>query len=143
MNQKKTGQVAGLIYLLCYLAAMLMPRKLPANQIPSSQSNFFKRVFQLALYYSGPFEPVANFLFLIPIFMILLAYLGRSRALLSLVICICCAATVETLQRFIPGRVSSWEDFALNVFGSVLALAFSIKFPEAARRIRREDATIR
>jgi len=78
-------------------------------------------LFHQILYYGGPLEPVANFFFFIPIFAILLVFLGKARALLGLVICISLAASAETLQHFIPGRVSSVRDFTLNASGAVVA----------------------
>ena len=100
---------------------MVMPRKLPSGHFPKDHPISLKRLFHQILYYGGPLEPVANFFFLIPIFAILLMFLGKARALLGLVICISLAASAETLQHFIPGRVSSVKDFTLNSSGAAVA----------------------
>ena len=100
---------------------MLMPRKLPSGHFPKNHPFSLKRLFHQIIYYGGPLEPVANFFLLIPIFAILLMFLGKARALLALVICISLAASAETLQHFIPGRVSSVRDFTLNSSGAIVA----------------------
>jgi glycopeptide antibiotics resistance protein len=100
---------------------MVMPRKLPYEQFSPLHSNFIKRAFHQILYYGGPLEPVANFFVLIPAFAILLTFLGRSRAVWGVAICIALSATAESLQQFIPGRVSSFRDFALNSAGAISA----------------------
>ena len=121
MNWRKIGQICAIFYLFLYLAAMVVPRKLPYEQFSSDQANFLKRAFHELLYYGGSLEPVANFFFLVPIFGILLVFIGRSRSLSALVICIALSATAESLQRLIPGRVSSVRDFVLNSAGAISA----------------------
>lgn len=121
MNWRKIGHICAIFYLFLYLAAMVMPRKLPYEQFSPLHSNFIKRAFHQILYYGGPLEPVANFFVLIPAFAILLTFLGRSRAVWGVAICIALSATAESLQQFIPGRVSSVRDFALNSAGAITA----------------------
>jgi len=121
VNWRKIGQVSAIFYIILYAAAMLTPRKLPSHHSTSANSNFFKRIIHEILYYSGALEPVVNFLFLIPIFAFLILFLGRSKAHLSLTICLALSATAEFLQQFIPGRVSSLQDLLLNCLGAVSA----------------------
>ena len=119
MNRRKIGQVSAILYIILYTAAMLTPRKLSSNHGTTTNPNFFKRIIHEILYYSGALEPVVNFLFLIPIFAFLILFLGRSKANLSLTICVALSAIAEFLQRFIPGRVSSLQDLLLNCLGAV------------------------
>ena len=121
MNWRKIGQICAISYLFLYLAAMVMPRKLPYEQFSSEHANFIKRAFHQILYYGGPLEPVANFFVLIPVFAITLTLLGKSRTVLALAICIALSAAAESLQQLIPGRVSSLRDFALNSGGAIAA----------------------
>jgi glycopeptide antibiotics resistance protein len=121
MNWRKVRQICTVSYLLLYIAAMVLPRKLPFSQVYSSHTNLIKRVFSELLYYGGPFEPVANFFLLMPIFVIILHFLGRSKAVYAMAICVGLSAAAELLQRFIPGRVGSLRDFALNCAGVVTA----------------------
>ena len=121
MNWRKIGQICAIFYLILYVAVMVMPRKLPYEQFSSAQSNFIKRAFHQLLYYGGSLEPVANFFFLVPIFAVLLVFLGKSKSISAVVICIALSATTESLQRLIPGRVSSLRDFALNSAGAISA----------------------
>jgi glycopeptide antibiotics resistance protein len=120
MNWRKIGRICAISYLFLYLAAMVMPRKIPSGHKHHHVFSI-KRLFHEILYYGGPLEPVANFLFLIPIFGILLVFLGKSRAFLAASTCIVISATAESLQHFIPGRVSSLGDFALNSGGAITA----------------------
>ena len=127
MNRRKIGQIFTISYLFLYVAAMVLPRKLPFNQVYSQHANLIKRVFSQLLYYGGPLEPVANFFFLMPIFAISFHLLGRGKAIYAVAICIGLSATAEILQRSIPGRVSSLRDFALNSAGAISAyLLYSI-----------------
>jgi glycopeptide antibiotics resistance protein len=121
VNWRKIGQVSAAFYLFIYVLAMVLPRKLPADGFDSAQVFFIKRLFHKTLYYSGPLEPIANVIFLIPVFLFLAWFLGPKRAPVALVICITLSATAELLQRAIPGRVSSLQDFALNSAGAAVA----------------------
>ena len=121
MNGKKIGQISAILYIIAYIAAMLAPKK---NQNHFQSSNSLMKILHEILYYSGPLEPVANFFFLIPIFLFLVFNFGRANAPMSLLICIALAATSEMLQIFIPGRVSSLQDFLLNSLGAVSAYLF-------------------
>ena len=113
-------KISAFLYPIVYAAAMILPRT-PYSEFSPIPSNFFGKAFHRALYYSGPLEPFANFFFLIPIFAILVAYLGQSRSVPALVICIALSASAEILQISIPGRVSSFKDFVLNSAGAVAA----------------------
>ena len=121
MNSRKIGQIGTIIYIILYAAAMLTPRKLSSHHDTLKNSHFFKRIIHEILYYGGALEPVANFLFLIPIFAFLILFLGRSKANFSLTICVALSAIAEFLQQFIPGRISSLQDLLLNCLGAVSA----------------------
>ena len=121
MNGKKIGQICAILYIFAYFAAMVAPRK---SQEHFNSSGFLMKFLHELLYYSGPLEPVANFFFLMPIFLFLVINFGRAKAPMSLLICIALAATSEMLQSFIPGRVSSLQDFLLNSLGAVSAYLF-------------------
>lgn len=121
MNWRKIGQVSAIIYTILFAAAMLTPRKLSSHESTLKNSHFFKRIIHEILYYGGALEPVANFLFLIPIFAFLILFLGGSKAHYWLAICVTLSAIIEILQRFIPGRVSSLQDLLVNCLGTVSA----------------------
>ena len=109
------------LYIILYAAAMFTPRKLSSHHDTLKNSHFFKRIIHEILYYGGALEPVANFLFLIPIFASLILFLGRSKANFSLTICVALSAIAEFLQQFILGRISSLQDLLLNCLGAVSA----------------------
>lgn len=122
MNRRKIGQIGAISYTILYAAAMLTPRKLSQHDEGTlKNSHFFKRIIHEILYYGGALEPVANFLFLIPIFAVLIWFLGGSKAHYWVAICVTLSAIIEILQRFIPGRVSSLQDLLLNCLGTVSA----------------------
>jgi glycopeptide antibiotics resistance protein len=122
MKRGKIEQIGAIFYMIVYMLAMLTPRRLPAHSNSLTHTSFLRRILHEILYYGGPLEPVVNFFLLIPIFIFLVFRLGRSKALLSLAICIALSAASELLQSVIPGRVSSLQDFALNSLGALSAL---------------------
>ncbi len=122
MKRGKIEQIGAIFYMIVYMLAMLTPRILPADSNSLTHTSFLRRILHEILYYGGPLEPVVNFFLLIPIFIFLVFRLGRSKALLSLAICIALSAASELLQSVIPGRVSSLQDFALNSVGALSAL---------------------
>ena len=121
MNGKKIAQISAILYVFAYFAAMVAPRK---TQEEFNSSGFLAKLLHGLLYYSGPLEPVANFFFLVPIFAFLVFKLGRSKSSIALFICIGLSATSEMLQIFIPGRVSSLQDFILNSLGAFTVFMF-------------------
>ena len=122
MNSRKIGQFGAVFYLVVYVLAMVLPRKLPDEGFDSAQVTVVKRIFHEALYYSEPLEPIANFLFLIPVFAFSAWVLGTPKSPnIALIACIALSATAEFLQQVIPGRISSLRDFALNSAGAILA----------------------
>ncbi len=126
MNRRNIGRVGAIFYLALYSLAILTPRRISISNGTTSHPHFFKRLLHGILYYGGPLEPVANFLLLVPIFL-LLPFLSRKiKPWLSLAICSGLAATSEILQIFIPGRFSSIKDFALNSLGALFAYLLHI-----------------
>jgi len=121
MNWRKIGQICAISYISLYMAAMIMPRKLPYDEFSSDHANFIKRAFHQILYYGGPLEPIANFLVLIPVYVILVRFLRKSKSEIGLGTCIALSVTAEFLQYFIPGRISSVRDFTLNSSGAISA----------------------
>jgi glycopeptide antibiotics resistance protein len=121
VNWRKIGQVSAIFYTILYAAAVLTPRKRSSHEGTLKNSHFFKRIIHEILYYGGALEPVANVLFLIPIFAFLILFLGGSKAHCWLAICVTLSAIIEILQRYIPGRVSSLQDLLLNCLGTVSA----------------------
>jgi glycopeptide antibiotics resistance protein len=119
MNRRRIGQVGAILSILLYATLMVIPRRLPKEDLDAT--NFIMQIFHQILYYGGSLEPFANFILLILVFASLICLLGRSNALAALPICFALSATVEFLQRFIPGRVSSLQDLILNCLGALFA----------------------
>ena len=139
MKRGKIEQIGAIFYMIVYMLAMLTPRILPADSNSLTHTSFLRRILHEILYYGGPLEPVVNFFLLIPIFIFLVFRLGRSKALLSLAICIALSAASELLQSVIPGRVSSLQDFALNSVGALSALLIYRIFSDKKVSILHED----
>ena len=121
MNWRKIGRISAIFYMIVYVVAMLTPRSSPADSNSLTHTSFLQKILHEILYYGGPLEPVANFFFLIPVFAFLVLYLGSSKAILAAIVCVALSATAEFLQRFIPGRVTSLQDFLLNSTGALVA----------------------
>lgn len=113
-------KIGSIFYITIYLLSMVIPRKIPKDQLEAN--NFLIRFLQEILYLSGTFEVIGNFLLLFPLFFILIYLLGNSKSILSVTICILLSAGAELLQSVIPGRVSSLRDFLLNSLGAISAL---------------------
>ena len=120
MNWKMAQKIGSIFYITIYLLSMVIPRKIPKDQLEAN--NFLIRFLQEILYLSGTFEVIGNFLLLFPLFFILIYLLGNSKSILSVTICILLSAGAELLQSVIPGRVSSLRDFLLNSLGAISAL---------------------
>ena len=121
MNRRRIGKIGAILYTAIYAAAMIVPRSQANEDQSSTHQGSITRFLHSILYYSGPLEPLANFLFLIPIFVFLIFLLGSSKSALALSICIALSLSAELLQRLIPGRVSSLQDFVLNCLGALTA----------------------
>jgi glycopeptide antibiotics resistance protein len=119
MNRRRIGQIGAILSILLYATAMVIPRRLPKEDLDTT--NFIMQIFQQILYYGGSLEPFANFILLILVFTSLIYLFGRLNALAVFTICLALSATVEFLQRFIPGRVSSLQDLVLNCLGALFA----------------------
>ena len=113
-------KIGSIFYITIYLLSMVIPRKIPKDQLEAY--NLLIRFLKEFLYLSGTFEVIGNFLLLFPLFFILIYLFGKSKSTLSLIICIVLSAGAELLQSVIPGRVSSLRDFLLNSFGAISAL---------------------
>jgi len=104
-----------------YSLAMVTPRRNSTGNGVTNHPQFFKRLLHEILYYGGSFEPAANFLLLIPMFLLLPNLSQKINRVVSLAICVGLAATSEVLQIFIPGRYSSIKDFVFNSLGTLFA----------------------
>jgi glycopeptide antibiotics resistance protein len=113
-------KIGSIFYITIYLLSMVIPRKIPKDQLEAD--NFLIRILQEILYLSGTLEVFGNFLLLFPLFFILVYLLGKSKSISSVTICILLSAGAELLQSVIPGRVSSLRDFLLNSLGAISAL---------------------
>jgi len=120
VNWKMAQKIGSIFYITIYLLSMVIPRKIPKDQLEAD--NFLTRFLQEILYLSGTLEVIGNFLLLFPLFFILVYLLGKSKSILSVTICILLSAGAEILQNAIPGRVSSLRDFLLNSLGAISAL---------------------
>ena len=135
VNWGKIRRFSAAIYFFVYGLGMVLPRTQQVGGSDFAEVFFIRRIFHMILYYGGPLEPIANFLLLIPAFFLLVAIAPRLRPVFVLWFCFFLSAAAEWLQSFIPGRVSSLRDFALNSAGS--ATAFYI-FKFSHRSIKAE-----
>ena len=136
MSRRRIGQIGAILSISLYATAMVMPRRSPIEDL--NTTDFFKQRFHQILYFNGSLEPVANFILLIPVFASLVYLLGKSKALVALPICLALSATGEFLQRFIPGRVSSFQDLMLNYLGALIAFLL-YKIPHKTKFLGGQD----
>ena len=123
-------KIGSIFYITIYLLSMVIPRKIPKDQLEAY--NLLIRFLKEFLYLSGTFEVIGNFLLLFPLFFILIYLFGKSKSTLSLIICMVLSAGAELLQSVIPGRVSSLRDFLLNSLGGISALVIFQLYPKKA-----------
>ena len=86
------------------------------------------------LYLSGPIETLGNILIFTLIFLAISQIAPRLKAFQLALICVSISLSVETVQIFIPGRVSSLMDVDCNFLGIALALLLLKKFPKLFTR---------
>ena len=122
MNWKLIQKLGSILYIAIYLLSMVVPRKVPKDQLATT--NFFKKILQEILYLSGTIEVVGNFFLLVPLFFIFIYLFGQRKSTVSVSLCILLSASAELIQRFIPGRVNSIRDFLLNSLGAIAAFIF-------------------
>ena len=114
------SQLVAFCYSIALLIALFMPRRYPENAV--TPTNFLGRFLHEILYYSGGFEPLGNFLLLVPVFLLVVS-VGRSHQLLTaLIVCTLISVLAEIGQSFIPGRVSSGQDLLLNIGGAFVTM---------------------
>ena len=89
------------------------------------------------LYYSGTLEPLGNFLLLIPIFLLVASLAKKYQLIIGLFTCVIISVMAEIGQSFIPGRVSSTQDLALNIGGvcATLLIILVLKLVNSEPRI--------
>ena len=120
VSLKKLGQLFAFCYSVALLVALFMPRKYPEDSL--QPSNFLARFLHRILYYSGAFEPLGNFLLLIPVFLLFVSVTRHNPLIISLIACAAISALAEIGQSFIPGRVSSSQDLSLNIGGAFVTM---------------------
>lgn len=87
-------------------------------------------------------EFVANIALFVPVGMFLLLLFGNRLWWLALAASFAMTTAIETVQRFIPGRVSDERDLVANGTGAVIGVlvALILTAPAALRRRRRRRA---
>ena len=92
------------------------------GEIPAiGQSSFFHRLLNL----SGPWERFGNVAMFFLVYLAIKLQFHRLGSGATLLATCSCSAVVESVQFFIPGRVSSLTDFALNSLGASVAFLIS------------------
>lgn len=88
-------------------------------------------------------EFLANIALFVPVGMFLLLLFGTRLWWLALLASFAMTTAIETVQRFIPGRVSDERDLVANGTGAVIGVlvALVLTAPAALRRRRRRRAT--
>ena len=122
MNWPKIGKITGITYFSIYVAGMILPRNLSLSQLQSNE--FLMRIYVNLLYVSGRLEILVNILLLVPVFIFLRSHFEKLRDSYSFLICCLLSFIAESLQSFIPGRVSSVQDIILNSVGAFCTFLF-------------------
>ena len=86
-------------------------------------------IFHKIIYLHGPLEKVGNVALVFILFIILPYLFPRLSIKAAALICCMLSACVESMQVFIPGRVSSLVDFLTNVIGVGSAFILVTRFP--------------
>ncbi len=115
MTLKRLSQIFAFCYSVGLIVALFFPRKNPADLVVSR--NILSKFLHEILYYSGALEPLGNFLLLIPVFLLVASVAENYQLIIALCTCAAISVLAEIGQAFIPGRVSSTQDLALNIGG--------------------------
>ena len=115
MTLKRLSQIFAFCYSVGLIVALFFPRKYPADLVVSR--NILSKFLHEILYYSGALEPLGNFLLLIPVFLLVASVAKNYQLIIALFTCAAISVLAEIGQAFIPGRVSSTQDLALNIGG--------------------------
>ncbi len=117
---KRLSQTFAVCYSVGLAVALFFPRKYPADLYVSR--DFLSKILHEVLYYSGALEPLGNFLLLVPIFLLVASLAKSHQLIIALSTCAAISVLAEIGQAFIPGRVSSSQDLALNIGGAFVTL---------------------
>ena len=120
MKLKRLSQMLATSYSFALLLALFMPRKYPENSV--TPTNLIARCLHEILYYSGTLEPLANFLLLVPVFLLVASAVSSNKLMIALIVCCLISILAEFGQSFIPGRVSSSQDLLLNIGGALMTM---------------------
>ncbi len=135
MTLKRLSQIFAFCYSVGLIVALFFPRKNPADLVVSR--NILSKFLHEILYYSGALEPLGNFLLLIPVFLLVASVAKNYQLIIALCTCAAISVLAEIGQAFIPGRVSSTQDIALNIGGvtATLLIILVLKLVNSEPRI--------
>ena len=86
-------------------------------------------------------EFLANIAMFVPVGLFLLLLFGSRFWWLAVLVAVAMTSSIETVQRFIPGRVPDDRDIAANTMGAVIGilLGLVLTFPATLRRWTAEE----
>ena len=143
MRRFNFTQFASIAFLVISSRVLLSPRApIPvfydkstwAHQMAQHKAVVNSTLENRVLYLSGPLETLGNILIFTLIFLAISQIAPRLKAFQLALICASISLSVETVQIFVPGRVSSLIDVDCNFLGIALALLLLKKFPKLFSR---------
>ena len=126
MKIKRFSKILAFCYVVALVVVLLVPRSFRdgADKSGNALTGYLHEI----LYYSGPLEPLGNFFLLIPIFLLVASLAKNHQMIIALSTCVFISVMAEIGQAFIPGRVSSTQDLALNIGGVCATLMIILVF---------------
>ena len=73
-------------------------------------------------FYESNFQWLGNFLMLMPLAALITIIFPTMKSRYALVVCLIASVLIESIQLYIPGRVSDWKDLLSNALGVALIL---------------------
>ena len=145
MSKTKIRSLISICYLLAISFLLLVPRsnsqsvlhqdkisRTISNNLAANQESIYDKI----IYLHGAIEKIGNLTIFFLLFFVLSYLLPKLKSSLIAVICCLISVSAETLQIFIPGRVSSIIDFFTNAIGVGTAFALTIIFPNIRNWMR-------